>query len=317
MNKTEESEAFFSDCKGLQSLFVTHNWYKINSIAVAVICLLLAPFTSILNLLALIVVTKTKRLQSPSNMLLGNLCITDMLTGFLTEPLVAANYLLGSRGQTICLLYIIPLYIGLCLGTMSYLIIFTIWTDRYFAIFQPFSYRKLATKNLLLKLIVCIWIICVTVHLAAMFTVGYSVYVVFVMAFLPLTLIWCIYVQFRIVFLVRRISREVAAQPSSNQRNSEDQAISNAIKVCVPVFLTMIICYIPYGFLRAWVIISDKIDSQELRVAYAWTMVLILVNSLLNFMIYYYRITDFTNELKRLIQNFGGNTMSAVHSGTE
>ena len=113
-------------------------WYYLG---ISILASLMTGVTMILNSTFLATILSQRRLRtSLSNKLLTILSIVDLLQGILTWPLVAANSIIYSRGETNCLLidifYIIAYYpVGTTMTT-----IFLVTLEQYFAILHPYLY---------------------------------------------------------------------------------------------------------------------------------------------------------------------------------
>ena len=60
--------------------------YDTGSLITLVINSIICPFTFVLNVLVIIAVKKTQRLQTKANVLLACLAVTDVFTGFIAQP---------------------------------------------------------------------------------------------------------------------------------------------------------------------------------------------------------------------------------------
>ena len=96
------------------------------------------------NAVFFITLTKTSLLHTPSNVLLGALCATDLLAGVLCQPLFIAM-LLSSPGPCCTLLARIFYFIYDLSCWNSFICTLMVTLDRYAAICYPYRYRAHAT----------------------------------------------------------------------------------------------------------------------------------------------------------------------------
>ena len=103
-----------------------------------------AVLTIVGNAIFIVALIKTTSLHNPSNLLLGALCITDLVVGFICQPLFIA-VLVGPPGP--CCSVVTKTY-NLIFGLSSlnsFICGLLITLDRYFAVFHPFRYRAWAS----------------------------------------------------------------------------------------------------------------------------------------------------------------------------
>ena len=132
-----------------------------------------------------------------TNIIVTSLCITDMLTGFIAEPLYFTMNVLGTtRGFKKTVTVSTVVYFGaIYLITMSYVTQIVLWTERYIGIFQLYFYRKWCTKCFFAKFLVVLWIFFLIIHSATYFITSWDVLTYFALASFPIALSWCFYVQ--------------------------------------------------------------------------------------------------------------------------
>ena len=285
-----------AECSGYEIMFVLDGWKKYNIIAILVLNLLLAPLTAILNLFVVIAICKYQRLQSSSNILLANLGTTDMLTGFITQPILSTAYIFAIQGQVSCKTFLVAGHFGYWFSTMSYVTFVCIWSERYFAVFYPYFYIRYNNKGLLVKFLVALWVLFFLAYTAQLLipSQGNSKKHVIVVGFISVTCGWGFYVQIKIVLVVRKIRRQVTIQRRDrNIRNTVQRCTSKATKVSVSVLLAMLICYLPYCIVSMSIYTLKPETSELILLLHEWSILLVLSNSICNVLIYCYRLKDF------------------------
>ena len=117
------------------------------SVLIFVVCdIFVALLTIIGNSMFMVTLMKTTCLHTPSNILLGALCFSDLLVGFIAQPITISYYAIMGTEQTVN----IPLstaYSGtryLC-TELSSLYVVLISLDRYVAVCHPYKYHSTAT----------------------------------------------------------------------------------------------------------------------------------------------------------------------------
>ena len=300
----------YPDCFGGTVRISTsiHESNKYSDVAFAAVILLLGPATGMLNLLTLLAIFKNRNLQTVPNIIVTSLCITDMLTGFIAEPLYFTMNVLGttrSFKKTVTVSTVV--YFGaIYLITISYVTQIVLWTERYIGIFQPYFYRKWCTKCFFAKFLVVLWIFFLIIHSATYFITSWDVLTYFALASFPIALSWCFYVQLKTFCLVKQIRREIRAVAALHSRTSgiiggHRSAISGATKVGMSISIAMLLCYAPNFFL--YFLERLKFISHITVLTHcSWTNVLLMFNSLLNVLIYCIRLRG----LRAIIMSYVG-----------
>lgn len=132
---------------------------KFTAIATSAIGLL-SSFGSIFgNALLLYVIAKFDRLQLPSNILLANLCVTDLITGLLVVPTISIRRITEAYGHGICAIRLICAYFSYLTVIVSIVTVGMVSGDRCFAIMRPFRYQRTVTNARYLITIVITWLV--------------------------------------------------------------------------------------------------------------------------------------------------------------
>ncbi|XP_052772126.1 tyramine receptor 1-like isoform X1 [Mya arenaria] len=178
--------------------------------------------TIIGNSLVCIAVAIVKRLQSPSNLLIVSLAVSDLLVAALVMPFAAVYELLGYEYW--------PFNDGLCdfftssdviMCTASILNLCMISIDRYFVITRPFQYAIKRTPARMAIMIAAVWSLSVLISIPPMFgwkddrppgtcfisqKIGYQIYATVGAFYMPLIVMIVIY--FRIWLVSSRIMKQ-------------------------------------------------------------------------------------------------------------
>ena len=298
----KNSEKLILNCLTLHNEYPLYGWYKYNWIVVASFNLVLAPFAALLNLIILVVILKNRRLQSISNILLMNLCLTDLLTGFIAQPMFAAITIISKDGIENCPLFVTGVIIGYYVGTLSYLTLLTIWTDRYFAIFHPFRYIEWASKGLVIKVLAVLWITCALLVSLSLLTKEFLLHSIFTMITVPISFGWSFYVQLKTMYIVRRLQRQTSTTENTVSDSVKGNSNSQATKVAATILITICVCNFPHCVVYIWGYLFTRPDG--LYVAFGWTTTLLLVNSSWNPIIYCLKMTEIREKVFELLKGF-------------
>ena len=262
--------------------------YRRNWISVAVVNLILAPVTFFMNFVILFALSKLKDRNTITNYLFRSLCITDMLTGLLAQPLFGALYLNVFSKKASCSLLVATVGSGYFFVTISFFTLLGIHIERYLGVFHPLYHSKIKTKTTLIKkIIVTGWVLtaiyvllCFVTPYLILFTVSYAVFV-------PVSFTWCCYVQVKIVREVYRINKRGRNNivPETNEIKTErerhfNRVQSRANRITGLILVAYTVCYIP-GIIACILLQIDK-DSHILLAVVRWGETLALLNSLCN-----------------------------------
>lgn len=209
-------------------------------IVISIIIGVLIIGTIIGNSLVCIAVGIVKRLQSPSNLLIVSLALSDLLVALLVMPFSAILEVLGGRwpfSDTVCDLWT-SLDVIMC--TASILNLCMISIDRYFVITRPFQYAIKRTPKRMAIMIAAVWSLAVIISVPPLLgwkpkqkpneciisqKIGYQIYATFGAFYLPLIVMIVIY--FRIWLVSSRIMRnERTSQLGSIDKGNEQINLS-------------------------------------------------------------------------------------------
>eukprot|EP00112_Aurelia_sp_Birch-Aquarium-sp1_P008200 Seg190.7 transcript_id=Seg190.7/GoldUCD/mRNA.D3Y31 product="hypothetical protein" protein_id=Seg190.7/GoldUCD/D3Y31 len=271
----------------------------------------LSAFGSIFgNALILYLFFKYEGLRTPSNILLGSLCMTDFLTGLVVVPTIAARRITEAYGKGICSIRIICAYFSYFCVITSIVTVGLISIDRYYAIVMPFRYLRRANNQSYAIIITIEWLILGAYSLlpflrvltgSDFFKIAFSL-----MGFI-ITMFLVIYAKIsRIVESHRRKIRpsvklttatNIASSgaPASQLRCSthsrELRAESKkAHTIAIVVFVT-VICYSPLAAI--FVLRGIYGDTYVLvNIADPWADLIMFINSMVNPIIYCLRTKE-------------------------
>ena len=260
--------------------------------------------TIIGNAIFFATLVKTRSLHNPSNLLLGALCITDIIVGFVCQPLFVA-VLLGPPEP--CCSTVTKLY-NLTFGMSSlnsFICGLLITIDRYFAVFYPFKYLEWATCKRYAIIASAIFLIFTSYSVLKLpyFEKSRSSFLI-VDICLELSVIIAvlfIYVKIcRIVFAktraVARLSSDREVQDIKVNLNDKKKTLTVAI-----ILIAIIACHTPLMvyYCLSLLFYLKKIPRYKFNLG-IWANYLALCNSCINPLIYGARSSEIRNAAIRL-----------------
>ena len=204
---------------------------------------LLIPISIIGNSLVLAAITRTPSLRSPSIVFLCSLAVSDLIVGFIVQPLYIASELTKSYIVKYLAETIAYAACGFSLFTIT-----AISVDRFVAVYYHMRYPTLVTtlRAMLLSVILCV----VNVLASLIYFWNRTVYLFVVATGICICLLISTVSFIRIFRIVRRHQVQIHAQqqavqsPNAAMNNNMAQLKKSAMNTFV-FYIFMILCYFP------------------------------------------------------------------------
>lgn len=289
--------------------FPSKNYYVGHIIACAINAIL-TIVTIFLNLITLIVYWKSSQLQkkvsyflimvlSLNDLMVGMICSFSHTLSLTTEITGTANCVLAQtfRGAIIFLA-------GLSLLTLS-----MINMERYLGVLHPILHRTIVTRKKLLMCVVFIWFSWVLMLCAFAVVRGRLIFQASstMNAFL---LLITVYIYARIYLASRSSNRMVCSENgltrhhNAQSRNTSElhgktqflQELKLA-KSCFLVVICFFVCIAPVP-----VVIALKVPGFSGMLLQTWSVTLVLMNSSINSVVFFWRNQKLRNEAKKILK---------------
>ena len=268
-------------------------------------------FALMANAVFLMILVKTRSLHVPSNVLLGALCVTDLLICTVLQPTgiyITVNLLLTGVEK----MEWIELAFDVMFG-FSLTIIILVSLDRYVAICHPFWYQRKATcrTHIITTVVSCIIVSSLFTPeyfvaqkryksvLAGAKIVGKTIHYL-----LPAVIILFCYLKIYLVIRKQRISQVTVGEITDSERTEfvrkkKERGKAWTISLILACFF---ICYAPSTI---WALTKEHADisPNEVRfyVASIWTSYTLLLTTILNPIVYYLRSKEVRTSVRRII----------------
>lgn len=273
----------------------------ITTIVINCVCSIL---TCVLNFLVILCFIKTSTIRTPSNILILCLAITDFAVGALVQPAFCAT-LLSPLIHSTSLVTVERFYIISSNGiiAISFLIITVITIDRFLAIHLHLRYQEIVTTKRLLMVIALVIVICLSVTIRSGHDVAYNkVHVSSVLIDISLliaVLLLNAVLMMKIACVVRKHSARIHSQQQSHPTNLT--TYKKSVNTMYYIMGILLICYIPeICFITKNLLKNRKVVPIP---AFLLTHTLMLVNSVLNPIVYWWRIQEMRNIAVQLIRS--------------
>lgn len=252
-----------------------------------------------------VLVDPNKNLRSPFTFLIANLAVTDLIVGFLVEPLSINTHYREARGLSISMSWFSQSVYFLCC-TASLLSLAALTVDRYLAITKPLWYRANTNYRRVGLTAATVWFLsgCFT---SLFFFVGFVTYA---FAFANITMFCTLFIFiFSYVRIFQYAKRQIANISSLTDGQSEhNKARQRAIEmennftktylIMLGVFLS---CYLPSCIMIYLMNLCHSCSCELIHWLRDFHFVFITINSLINPFLYAFRLPNFKSAVVRML----------------
>ena len=296
------------------------NAVETSRIILLVIVPILIIFTILANGAYIITLWKKSVLHTPSNMLLGALAMSDVLVAVIGEPLWIVDIVYSTKNQwwqnELQKTMSSTMYFFILL---SFFNINSVSIDRYVAVFHPFWYHAKATCKTHLIAAIAVYVISITtvIPLAIIAMTNLTIVSYIYIAIIGVSIAITSYCNLKIFRLIKTHTRQITAVTSGanhetsghfavRQMREKNKAITMAI--ITVLFFT---CYTPFTVFIAITDLEKATQTSREILANYWTNFLVLMNSMLNPIVYYVRVRSVRNAFKGMLCN-GGSQLQEI-----
>ena len=287
------------------------------NLVTGVINAVLMPFAVAANFLIIFVISRKTSLQTPSNVLLACLAISDILVGLFVQPsYVAFRLLENTNGFVPCavrMFFSTEFYI--CYG-VSFMTLCAISCERLLTLLHPLRYQEFLRRERVLKTVVFIWL--VNVVLTFLQWVHNEVSKGIHLSLWLASFLIAVVAQCRIIPIIVRHQRQIKQYHSTtSQRQMQIKLAINIASIVaiyfafnLPVLLVTKLHQIVFGY----------IDTYNF---YSWAETAAFVNTFLNPLVCIWRVKAIRKAIREIFTKrikFGGGsrkTFSKIPNNNE
>lgn len=263
-------------------------------------------FTAVFsNFVVIATIFKTPSLQTPSNILMCGLSVTDFIVGVVCQP----SYCLFKLGELMknrwlfCHSGLLYTFGTLPLATVSFLTVSAIIADRFLAVTLHLRYQQLVTSARVCITLAVIWTIGIT------FTIYTIVFHYHISTIIINNILFCVvfaldvFFVVRITLIIRQHTIQIQSQLQATHHdattaNIDLPSIRKSLKMVCVIILAFVVCYVPFGTVR---LVPDR-SSPSLRILFTLAETLVMTNGILNPFIYFWRIVEMRNASIRILK---------------
>ena len=266
---------------------------EVNFIITIVINSISCPFTVLLNVLVIMAVKRRPRLQTNANILLACLAATDVFTGLVSQP----SFILWKTFRLLDVL--VPtnemfrhiqtssLRLG---GLCSCLHLMLVTGERLLAIKFTWYYPYLMTKQNIKLAVISFWILAISFAVVRLLKIELRL-MSFLLAFV---IIFCLvfFASAYIILYIETLRHQKLIKTQQLPQDEVERFVkeNKALKTTVLVVGAVIVCFIPSIVVFSLQVLGVINTGQNSFYIFSmWTRSFLMLNSLLNPLIYCYR----------------------------
>lgn len=307
-NKTE-FEPNSTQCLFLEAVFFDRNDKTLFS--TTIITLILNALFCIVatsgNLVFIFSLWKTKSLQNPSNLLLGNLAVSDLLVGLVVQPMYVAYKGGELNGTYMCFVHVsFSTSAWLAVG-VSFLTLTTISFERYIAISRPFLYLTVVRKRNVVAVSVFIWVFSFVLTFSRFAGIGSFLFYCVCSAIIVTSFTTTTFFYVKIFHLARHHQKSINEAVKNNENIIKETKLTKTIGLVTGLFF---LSYVPT--LCIMVYYSTQGYGLVVKTVYSWTDTVLFINSSWNPFIYYIRNQEIRSAMLSMLKNMGVSSQNGI-----
>ena len=264
----------------------------------------LSVATTLANILILVALRRENSLNPPSKLLLFNLTITDLCAGFISQPVAIALTRTGISQSTFeeCrLLEYVAFLLSTIFSGVSLSTITAISVDRLMALLLGIRYRQVVTIKRVRIVVFLLWVQSALMGAVSFWSIRAFAIASGVTTMLMITISTYSYTRTFHYFRCRRKAVQDHGCPGAGAKLMMARYKKTVIN-SLWVHLTLMSCYLPFTLVTVITLIRGL--NLTLFVAHVFAVVLVNLNSLLNPILYCWKIKEIQRAVKETLRQF-------------
>ena len=256
------------------------------------------------NLLVLVTIWRSPHLHSPSNTLLFSLGLSDLCVGLVSEPLNVgfhAVHFKNSSNFTSCTLMNARTLISTTLTLVTMLTVTTMSVDRYLAIYLHLRYEQVVTEKKTRKVILCLWLTSSSLPLVLTMVFHAMTSLLVGTITIAVCLLIVSFAWIKIYQVVQHHRAQIQDQVAVVTQSFNMARFRNSAINTMLVLVIVLLCYTP--FLVSNICLTVSLNPSNVLFVEI-TYVVVLVNSSLNPLVYFWRQRNLRLRARQLVMRF-------------
>lgn len=289
-----EVKNYTTKCFFLSSVELSHvGNVLVSEIICCIINSVFSVTATLFNILVIFVIWKTPFLHSPSNVLICCLACSDLVIGFLAQPLLVAYKIaeLTDHAKTACTGRLIHWIAGFVCAGVSVMTIATISVDKWLALYLHLRYKEVITVSRVLKVVFAYWFFCVAAGVSLFIANSDRYWTLIPLPVLCISLTTTLVAYIKVFHVLRRHQNQIRAQTLSAWNNVTNmKKYKKSVLTMLYVLIMFLTCYTP--FLTAMAVRLTVGYNSAIKMAYEWGATMVYLNSSLNPLLYWVRMQE-------------------------
>jgi len=291
--------SFFNNFNAGESTSV---YYRAN-LTTCIISSLLAPITVVANAVILAAIWKSPSLRTPSYVLLAGLAFTDFCTGLLTQPFFALYQWADLAGniKIFCVAGVILYFVGYLLSFLTVIVITIMAVERWLHM----SRRSLLTVRRVVIIYIISAVLLIVLSAWHIYNWSYTNenFSAFIVVFC-IGSVLCFFITGFSYFKVFRIIRNHQSQIQTNRNTIDIDKYRKSVFTICYILAILLVSYVPYVCNLAVNSIMGNLDTKSARISANACAVMVFSSSLVNPLLYYWKIKDLRDRVRGILRNF-------------
>ena len=265
------------------------------------------PFTALLNAVFILsILFKPNLWRKKSTIMMGYLAVTDLLVGVIVQPMFLASALCQKIGRcSSCAVDTVRAYLLRVSCGSSFVHVTLMAWERYIAVKHALHYKLVVTTKRILAGTIAAWFVSVAFICITFFHVTLSN----ILLAIELLISFAVIVYFyKVIYLESmRHRREIKASNPLPETNRLRENEFKATKTTAVIFCCLLICYGPSFVvirIRKFFLPGNSSYATNWAYIYPWIPTLAMLSSLLNPLIYGWRVKEFRDVIASVFQIF-------------
>ena len=272
-------------------------------ICLSVLNMFLSIATFLGNTLILVAFYKESFLHTPSKLLFRCLATTDLCVGLVSEPLIVVYWMsVVNERWNICRYAQASIFItGHALCSVSLFTLTAISVDRLIALLLGLRYRQVVTSKRMYVTVTAFWVVSIVGALMYFRNYHATLFYGYIGTTVCLAISLFCYTKIFLNFRHRQ------SQVQNNVQQGQPRPLNiarykKAVSSALWLQLTLVGCYLPYGIVG--VIMSQAEITSSIYLTRQFALTLVLLNSSLNPILYFWKIKEVRQAVKDTIRQF-------------
>lgn len=256
------------------------------------------------NLLVLFAIRRTPSMGLPSKVILCSLAFSDLSVGLIVQPSFALHKLIEHKLIS-CIIGLVYDFSSGHLSVASLLTMVFISLDKFMALHLKLRYRAVVTYRRSFVVVVIIWTI--SIPWSASYLIRPRLYFILVLIIIPLSFLVTSIVFIKIYTVLRRQQNQLSAHSGMDSMPKHVSVVDMSLYRKSVTNMVYIYCALLAAYFPIWIVLLIRIiygqSTKLLKNATELALLVVLINSTVNPVLYLWRIREIRLSAKELLQS--------------